>query len=208
MASSERLTTRFGHYLARLASGLATLLLAAYFFGFFLFTALLDRTPPQTLPSADGIVALTGGPDRITEAFKLLQHDKQGARLLITGVDPKVKEASLKRILHDQSGKFECCVDIGHQAEDTIGNATETAQWVRAHGYRSIILVTSTYHLPRARLELARAMPDVEIYPYPVFQASLHLDGWWAYPGTTRLLVAEYTKYLLTLAHARPLIDS
>lgn len=206
MASSERLVKRIRHYLARLVSGLGSLVLAAYFFGFFLFTALLDRTPPAKLPTADGIVALTGGPDRITEAFKLLKHDKQGARLLITGVDPKVKEGSLKKILHDDTGKFDCCVDIGHEAEDTIGNATETAQWVRANDYRSIILVTSTYHLPRARLELARAMPDVEIYPYPVFQTTLHLDGWWAYPGTTKLLVAEYTKYLLTLAHARPLI--
>lgn len=208
MTASHGLATKIRNYLAKLVTSLLALLICAYVFGFFLFTALLERTPPQKMPEADGIVALTGGPDRITEAFKLLTRDKKGARLLITGVDPKVNDSVLKKLLHDKSGKFECCVDVGHQAEDTIGNATETAQWVRRNNYRSIILVTSTYHLPRAQLELQRAMPDITITPYPVFQATLHLDGWWAYPGTTKLLISEYTKYLLTLAHARPLLTA
>ncbi len=95
-------------------------------------------------------------------------------------------------------------MEVGHRAENTIGDATETADGVKQRDYRSIILVTSTYHLPRAQLELGRAMPGVEISPYPVFQDTLHLDGWWAYPGTTRLLISEYTKYLLTLTYGQP----
>jgi uncharacterized SAM-binding protein YcdF (DUF218 family) len=60
--------------------------------------------------------------------------------------------------------------------------------------------------MPRAELELKRTMPDVAITPYPVVQGTLHLDGWWDFPGTTRLLVSEYTKYILTYVHARPLL--
>lgn len=189
-----------GKRIARIAAGLAALLAVAYAGGFFLFTAELHRTPPMDVPVADGIVALTGGPDRITVAYRLLDEGK-GTRLLITGVHPDVTPVSLKKIVPGDAGKFDCCVDLGRLAENTIGNAAETADWVRRNDYRSIILVTSTYHLPRAQLELHRAMPTVEIVSYPVFQDTLHLDGWWAYPGTTRLLVSEYTKYLLTLVY-------
>lgn len=202
MAATTRLRQGTGQRIARGIAGLVTLCIILYVAGFFIFAATLDRTPPAEVPVADGIVVLTGGPDRITAAYKLLEQDK-GTRLLITGVHRDVTAASLKQFVPGDAPKFDCCIDIGHQAENTIGNATETAEWVKERNYRSIILVTSTYHLPRASLELARAMPDVEIRPYPVFQDTLHLDGWWSYPGTTRLLISEYTKYLLTLAHVR-----
>ena len=202
MAAGGTLRQRTGWRLTRIAVGLAALALAAYVGGFFLFTAELDRTPPVEIAKADGIVALTGGPDRITAAYRLLEQGK-GQRLLITGVHPDVDSKSLKEIVPGSAAKFDCCVDVGHMAENTIGNADETAEWVHRKNYRSVILVTSTYHLPRAKLELGRAMPGVEIMPYPVFQDTLHLDGWWAYPGTTKLLISEYTKYLLTLTYGR-----
>lgn len=202
MAAKETLRQRMEQRVTRTAVGIAALLAVIYAAGFFIFTATLERTPPAEVPVSDGIVALTGGPDRISVAYRLLEQDK-GMRLLITGVNPDVTVASLKKIVHGEAVKFDCCIDIGYMAANTIGNAAESAEWVREHDYRSIILVTSTYHLPRARLELGRAMPDVEITPYPVFQDTLHLDGWWAYPGTTRLLISEYTKFLLTLAYGR-----
>jgi uncharacterized SAM-binding protein YcdF (DUF218 family) len=202
MAATETLRDRIRQRIIRMAVGIAVLLAAGYVAGFFIFTAALERIPPAEVPVADGIVALTGGPDRITVAYRLLEQGK-GKRLLITGVHPDVKVSSLKNIVPGEAPKFDCCIDIGYMAANTIGNATETAEWVRARDYHSIILVTSTYHLPRAMLELGRAMPDVEITPFPVFQDTLHLDGWWAYPGTTRLLISEYTKFLLTLAYGR-----
>lgn len=203
MAARDTLRQTIGQRMTRIAVGLAALLAVVYVGGFFIFTARLERTPPAEAPVADGIVALTGGPDRITAAYRLLEEGR-GARLLITGVHPDVTATSLKEIVPGAAPKFDCCVDVGHRAENTIGNATETAEWVKERNYRSIILVTSTYHLPRAQLELGRAMPGVEISPYPVFQDTLHLDGWWAYPGTTRLLISEYTKYLLTLTYGQP----
>lgn len=204
MAAETALQDGLRRRLGRAAAGLVGIALALYVVGFFIFAAELDRRTPEDVPVADGIVALTGGEGRINEAYKLLE-DGKGARLLITGVHPEVKLATVRRMISGPSAKFDCCVDVGRQAENTIGNASETAQWVRAHRYSSIILVTSTYHMPRATLELKRAMPGISITPFPVIQETLHLDGWWDFPGTTKLLIAEYSKYLLTLAHARPL---
>ena len=207
MSTAPRLIDQIKRKVRRAVLTLAALLGAAYVLGLIVFAANLDRRPPANVAPVDGIVALTGGEGRIAEAVKLL-NDGKGARLLITGVHPEVSLASLKKAINSKSNKFECCIDLGRQAEDTIGNATETAAWVRLHNYRSIILVTSTYHMPRAALELSRAMPDIAITPFPVVQGTLHLDGWWDFPGTTRLIMSEYTKYLLTLAHARPLLRS
>lgn len=205
MAADMTLREGLRRRLGRALSGAVLLAFAAYVVGFIVFAAELDRQPPVDVPVADGIVALTGGEGRISEAYKLLE-DGKGHRLLITGVHPEVKLASVRKMIAGPSDKFDCCVDVGRQAENTIGNASETAAWVSVHRYKSIILVTSTYHMPRATLELRRAMPGISITPYPVVQDTLHLDGWWDFPGTTKLLVSEYSKYLLTLAHARPLL--
>jgi len=205
MRAMRKLRERLKAKAVRASLSLLSLAVLAYAIGFVVFTATLDRKPVSPVPTADGIVALTGGPDRINAAYRLLE-EKKGRRLLITGVHPEVGVNTIKKSVPGEPATFDCCVDIGRQASDTIGNASETAEWVNHNQYRSIILVTSSYHLPRALVELKRAMPGVEVTPYPVFQSNLHLDGWWAYPGTTRLLVSEYTKYLLALAHARALL--
>lgn len=178
-------------------------LVAAYLVGFIVFVERIDHTdlaPANAATSADAIVALTGGPERIEAAFQLLKQQK-GQRLLISGVHPEVTKDTLNTLLGNAGGQLDCCVDLDREAENTIGNAAQAAAWARHHGYRSIIIVTSSYHLPRALLELRRAMPEAELIAHPVFQDTVHLQGWWVYPGTTRLLIAEYTKYLLALAH-------
>ena len=173
-------------------------LMGLYLLGFLVFIANLDQTPiplPATAP-ANAIVVLTGGPERIHTGLDLLEQTK-GGRLLISGVHPQVTKETLKELVGDGGGLLDCCVDLGRTAEDTIGNATEVADWAAQHNYQSIILVTSTYHMPRALLELRRAMPARTITAYPVFQDNLHIDEWWRYPGTAKLLMAEYAKYLI-----------
>jgi uncharacterized SAM-binding protein YcdF (DUF218 family) len=204
---AQKFFDRIKHRLRRAVVMLAALFVGLYVFGLIIFAAELDRHPPADVAKADAIVALTGGEGRIAEAVKLLD-DGKGERLLITGVHPEVKRTTLMKAVNAPSTKFNCCVDLGRQAEDTIGNATETAAWVRAHKYHSIILVTSTYHMPRASLELRRTMPDVVITPFPVVQNTLHLDGWWDFPGTSKLLISEYSKFLLTYIHARPFLHA
>ena len=90
---------------------------------------------------------------------------------------------------------------MGREAQDTIGNAQETASWVVKNGYHSIIVVTASYHMPRALTELGYAVPpSCILIPYPVFTDSVKLTDWWRWSGTTRLLAVEYTKYLASVA--------
>jgi uncharacterized SAM-binding protein YcdF (DUF218 family) len=166
--------------------------------GFLIFTDGIQRSQPEPR-IADGIAVLTGGVARIDEAMKLLAQQK-AKRLLITGVNRTTSTEELKQHASQGDQLFSCCVDIDKEARNTIDNATETSQWVAQHHYTSIIVVTSNYHMPRALAELGRVMPGVTLIPYAVVENNVHLDRWWTYPGTTRLLISEYLKYLPALA--------
>jgi len=166
--------------------------------GFLIFTRNIERSQPEPERTADGIAVLTGGVARIDEAMKLLAQQK-AKRLLITGVNRTTSTEALKQLASEGDQLFSCCVDIDKEARNTIDNATETSQWVAQHHYNSIIVVTSNYHMPRALAELARVMPGVILIPYSVVDNNVHLERWWTYPGTTKLLVSEYLKYLPAL---------
>jgi uncharacterized SAM-binding protein YcdF (DUF218 family) len=88
---------------------------------------------------------------------------------------------------------------LGHEADNTRGNALETAGWMREQGFHSMRLVTSAYHMPRSLLEFSAAMPDITITPHPVFADNVKQGEWWAWPGTASLLAEEYVKYLVVL---------
>jgi uncharacterized SAM-binding protein YcdF (DUF218 family) len=165
--------------------------------GFLIFTGSVQRNQPEPR-TADGIAVLTGGVARIDEAMKLLAQQK-AKRLLITGVNRTTSKEKLKELASEGDQLFSCCVDIDKEARNTIDNATETSQWVALHHYNSIIVVTSNYHMPRALAELGRVMPHVTLIPYSVIDNNVRLERWWTYPGTTRLLISEYLKYLPAL---------
>ena len=191
---------RFGGFVGgmRLLFDGAILLLVMLIIGFIVFANSVDRERREPAYAADGITVLTGGVSRIEEAMRLLAKGK-AKRVLITGVNRGTTRAQLKRLASQGDQYFACCVDIDKEARNTIDNATETAQWVALHRYGSIIVVTSNYHMPRALAELARALPDVTLIPYPVVDNNVHVERWWTYPGTTRLLLSEYLKYLPAL---------
>ena len=166
--------------------------------GFIVFANSVDREHSVPQRSADGIAVLTGGMSRIDEAMTLLAEGKE-KRVLITGVNRTTTTEELKELASQGDQYFTCCVDIDKEARNTIDNATETSEWVALHHYGSIIVVTSNYHMPRALAELARVMPGVTLVPYSVVDNNVHLERWWTYPGTTRLLLSEYLKYLPAL---------
>ena len=95
--------------------------------------------------------------------------------------------------------KFQCCVALGYEADDTEGNATETAAWMKTQKFKSLRLVTANYHMPRSLIEFRHAMPDIEIVPHPVFPETFKQDDWWLWPGSAALLAREYSKYLIAL---------
>jgi uncharacterized SAM-binding protein YcdF (DUF218 family) len=152
--------------------------------------------------AADGIVALTGGPLRIADAVELLASGR-GRRLLITGVGPTTNTTELIRLAPDYERWFNCCVDLDYTAVNTVGNATETRRWARQRGFRSLVVVTSSYHMPRAMLEIGHRLPDVTLIPFPVVSGQARAEPWWSNTGTARTLVFEYLKFIVAAARIR-----
>ncbi len=182
-------------------------LVVLYVVGFVVFVTNLPAPKPAPSP-AQGIVALTGGDERVTAAVNLLETNN-GQRLLISGVHPKTTKDELKRLAHGGK-RFDCCADLGYAAENTRGNAQEAAGWARAHRFKSLIVVTASYHMPRSLTEFQAAMPGVRLEPYPVEPEDIDLAGWWHDTRALRVLQGEYAKYLAsTLRNAvyRPALD-
>ena len=159
-------------------------------------------TPAPEPTRADAIVALTGpSAERVNAAIRLLEQDK-GQRVLISGVNREVRRQELRALTPGSNRLFNCCVDLGFEAEDTVGNAQEIAAWADAKAYDSLIVVTSDYHMPRALTEIRAAAPGIELTPYAVETPSLDNSRWWRAAVTARRMTLEYMKYLAALARA------
>jgi uncharacterized SAM-binding protein YcdF (DUF218 family) len=151
--------------------------------------------------NADGIVVLTGGSSRVVDAMELLSEGR-GKRLLITGVHRSTSSAEIARLNASYARLMRCCVDLDHSAVNTVGNAVETRRWAQRRQIRSLIVVTSNYHMPRAMAELARQLPDVALIAFPVVTEKVRLERWWD-PPTARLLLSEYLKFIVAQLRMR-----
>ena len=180
---------------------LATLLVLVFIWGVGLmaFAARVDRyAPAPEPPAADGIVALTGASDvRIAQGMRLLEADK-GKRLLVSGVNRAATREDVREVIRAYGTLYDCCVDLGFEAETTLGNAEETAEWARAHKFRSLVVVTSDYHMPRSLMEIRSALPGVRLHPYPV-ETDIDAQRWWSSGDSARRITLEYCKYLVVL---------
>ncbi len=179
----------------RFIVGIVGAALSLVAFGLVLFANSVMREPEVQNVQADGIVVLTGGQTRISEAARLLESGR-GQRLLISGVNQKIGRPSLLKVSGLDEKIFNCCVDLGYAALNTVGNADETRRWAAALGYDRLIVVTASYHMPRSLAELAREMPGIELVPHPVAPDGLRHKVWWLDAAATRLLVSEYIKFL------------
>ena len=177
---------------------LAILVLFAGGFGWFA-DKVSHMTTPLNPARADAIIVLTGGQSRLDAAMDLLASGK-GERLLISGVHPSATKHQLQAAMGGDKQLFSCCVDIDRAALDTIGNAEESAKWVENHAYGSIIIVTNNYHMPRSLLEMGRLLHGAKLEPYPVVNTNLGNGGWLTKPEALRVLLTEYSKYVLSLA--------
>ena len=181
----------------RLFTVLALLSAAAVTLSFASFVRSIARLEPHKIDPAAGLVVLTGGSQRLTDALGLLDTG-HGRRLLISGVHQKTSRDEIARITGYRGDKLECCADLGKSARNTIGNAIEARRWARENGFRSLIVVTSNYHMPRTLGEFAHVMGDIEVVGYPVVSDSVDVMRLWADPGAFRLIASEYAKYIVS----------
>jgi uncharacterized SAM-binding protein YcdF (DUF218 family) len=168
---------------------IVSLVLLVWLLGFALFVVILPGSADGV--KTDAIVVLTGGTGRIERGLLILARG-DAKRLLVSGVDPAVREEELAQLQNAPRALFACCVDLGKDAVDTRSNAAEAARWMKHRGYRSVRLVTTDWHMPRARFELERVLPD---------GMRVVADAVPSTPGLVSLF-AEYNKYLLRRASA------
>lgn len=160
------------------------IVLVAWGVGFGMFMLSLGR--PLDDRKTDGIVVVTGGPGRIDRGLKVLR-DGEAERMLVSGVDVDVRPVEFAVEYKIERKLFSCCIDLGWQAVDTRSNAEETAAWVKRHDFKSVRLVTTDWHMPRARMELVHTLGSgVEV----VGDGVRSTTGW-------RVLLREYNKYLV-----------
>ncbi|MGB5086063.1 YdcF family protein [Methylocystis sp. FS] len=186
---------------AILAGG--AVLAAALLLGFVGFALSLPREEFSIPVQTEGVVVLTGGSDRVLDAATLLASGR-ARRMLITGVNPSTRSSLLAKILPVSRELFNCCVDLGYQALDTAGNAKETRDWAREHNItRTLIVVTSNYHMPRALVEISAALPKVELYPFPVVSEHIDVADWISNLRVARFVGKEYMKYVGSLLRTK-----
>lgn len=191
------------HYrpsMARRLLHLALLLGAIWFFGFLLFIAAMPTTVADRDTKTDAVVVLTGGGERLGEGFDLLSRGL-APRLYISGVAEGVTLEDLTKKLAESGGKppdeatLKCCVTLD-RAQNTIGNAVTSSQWIGEQHIRSIRLVTANYHMNRSLLEFRRAAADITVVPNPVFPPEVRDPLWFLKPRILLILGNEYHKYL------------
>lgn len=159
--------------------------------------------PAAEIPQSDAIVVLTGGRNRLETGLELLRSGK-ARRMLISGVHEHTRKSDLRAATGGTDELFECCIDIDRTALDTVGNATESAKWLAENGFRNVLLVTSSYHMPRSLLEARRAYSGIDVRPYPVTTGENANGNWMSDRATFRILATEYIKYLAALSGASP----
>lgn len=163
---------------------LFALVALAYLLGFAVFMLSLGK--PAGAQKTDAIVVLTGGAGRVARGLDLMEAGA-ARRMLISGADTTVRPNELAHEYRVPRRLFTCCIDLGYEAVDTRSNAEETAAWLAEHGYRSVRLITTEWHMPRAQMELAHALSG---------EVSVIGDAIPSDPAFG-MLVREYNKYLV-----------
>jgi len=197
----RRLARAFGR-----AFGILLFLALVFVGGLAWFTHDIDLPTEDPSSTTDAIVVLTGGSQRIDVGFRLLV-DGKAKKLFVSGVHEGVDMPEVLKTSPQTPQWVECCVVLGHSADNTVGNAVETAEWLRAEHFHSIRLVTASYHMRRSLLEFGRVLPpDIVVIPHPVFPEAVRPGRFWFSRAGAGVIVIEYVKYLGALV--RPLFVS
>ena len=164
----------------------ASLLLLLYLIGFVVFAFTLGKPAPANAQSVDAAVVLTGGAGRIEHAIDVLRQGK-AKRLLIAGADPSVTKRDLARRIPGSANMLNCCVDLGSESVDTRSNAEEAGRWLTKHHFNSLRLITSDWHMRRARYEFRKVLKG----KYELVSDAVRTEP------SFLTLFGEYNKYVL-----------
>lgn len=136
--------------------------------GFIVFTGTICAMhEPRTPSKVDAAIVLTGGTNRVNKGLDLLATNKT-SNLLVSGVHKNVEIRDIMSLWGDHKDAPPCCITLGYEAGNTIGNAQEAKKWVEHIDARTIYVITANYHMPRALLEFHHVLKDAAIRPYPV----------------------------------------
>ncbi len=178
---------------------MAGALILCLMLGFLIFAGRVEQREAPLTRHAEGMIVLTGGADRVTDAIELFARG-HADRLLITGVNQAITRSEIARLNPKFRELIDCCIDLGYDALNTIGNAREARRWADQHGIsKSLIVVTSNYHMPRALAELSHALPNHELIPYGVVASRMRDEVWWRSAHAARIIGTEYLKYVVAL---------
>ncbi len=175
-----------------------TALVVLWLAGLVWYASMIPSPGAPDPTKTDAIVVLTGGSERMAEGMRLLEG-AMARKLFVSGVYHRVEVKQLLRVAKKNPGELECCIELGYAADNTAGNARETAGWMAKESFTSLRLVTASYHMPRSLFEFRRAMPGIRIIVHPVFPEGFKHTDWWLWPGSTGLILSEFTKYLMAL---------
>jgi len=126
-----RLARAFGR-----AFGILFFLAMAWLAGLAWFTHDIDLPTDDPVSTTDAIVVLTGGSQRIDVGFRLLV-DGKAKKLFVSGVHEGVDMPEVLKTSPQTPHWVECCVVLGHSADNTVGNALETAAWLQSEHFHS-----------------------------------------------------------------------
>jgi uncharacterized SAM-binding protein YcdF (DUF218 family) len=164
----------------------ASLVALIYLLGFILFALTLGRPANADAKPTDAIVVLTGGSGRIEHAVDVMKQGK-AKRLLVAGADPSVTKGDLARRLGGSRALIKCCLDLGSESVDTRSNAEEAHRWLVKHNFHSVRLITSDWHMRRARYEFRKVLGG----DYPLVTDAVRSEP------SFLTLFSEYNKFVL-----------
>jgi len=158
--------------------------------------------PPET---SDVIVVLSGDnydAERATRAASLFKSGI-APRVLATGRALRSYATTtdlMKRDLVEHGVPADAVVPFTHKADDLRDEATAVCEFVAAHGWKKILLVTSNYHTRRSQYIYVHKLPSSDqLLTVAAPDSDYDPNYWWKTQTGVKIFFHELGGYLVAL---------